>query len=223
NTGYGFENGDNISLGYDGTYISLNTTLDGYINIPEITLTGKRSDWGNQILGQFNAYMDKYNNDTGVYGFIGRTSSYIASLIGTTQETFYSFSGGANDPDKETLNKLRPGDRIEANNLFEYILNGYGRSFKAINVIPDRFQFGIDVASLLPFVSNSALTDSNVALIEQVYDSPFSYPRDTIKITKEKDKYKDSVLFNKSVRDVNYRKNINFYNKINFLGKSNWK
>jgi hypothetical protein len=32
------------------------------------------------------------------------------------------------DPDKETLNKLRPGDSIETNDMFEYIFGGYGRN-----------------------------------------------------------------------------------------------
>ncbi len=143
-------------------------------------------------------------------------------FIGTTNETFYSFSGGTNDPDKETLNKLRPGDNIDPNNLFEYILNGYGRAFKAANVSPDRFQLGIDIASLLPFVSNSELLNSDVALVEQVYKSPLSPPYDTIKIVKEKNKYRDSVQFNKAVENVNRRNDINFYNRIKFLGKSNW-
>ncbi|WP_370899834.1 hypothetical protein [Chryseobacterium gossypii] len=61
NTGYGFENGDNISLGYDGSYLSLNTTLDGYINIPEGVLKGSSSGWGSQIQSQFNSYVGELN------------------------------------------------------------------------------------------------------------------------------------------------------------------
>jgi hypothetical protein len=87
-------------------------------------------------------------NDDGIYGAIGGFSSYIASFIGTTNETFWSFSGGNNDPDKESLNKLRPHDKIEANNMFEYIINGYGRAIKAVNLRPDRFQTAIDMMSL---------------------------------------------------------------------------
>jgi len=36
NTGYGFESNSHIALGYDGSYKSLNTLLDDYINIPEV-------------------------------------------------------------------------------------------------------------------------------------------------------------------------------------------
>jgi len=58
------------------------------------------------------------------------------SGLGNNKETFYSFSGGTNDPDAETLKKLRPGDNIEANNMFEYIINGYGRAIKYVNLSP---------------------------------------------------------------------------------------
>ncbi|SDH84795.1 RHS repeat-associated core domain-containing protein [Chryseobacterium taeanense] len=43
NTGYGFESGSHIALGYDGSYQSLNTALD--ILIPEIIMKGEGSEW----------------------------------------------------------------------------------------------------------------------------------------------------------------------------------
>ncbi|WP_265429940.1 RHS repeat-associated core domain-containing protein [Chryseobacterium sp. YIM B08800] len=58
NTGYGFENTDHISLGYNGSYISLNTLLDGFIEIPEVVF----SSWGSSyIQSRFNSYMNKWN------------------------------------------------------------------------------------------------------------------------------------------------------------------
>jgi len=50
------------------------------------------------------------------------------SSLGNNKETFYSFSGGANDPDAETLKKLRPRDHIEANDMFYMIFMFYGRN-----------------------------------------------------------------------------------------------
>ncbi|MDW9379158.1 hypothetical protein GFU89_03045 [Chryseobacterium sp. JV558] len=46
------------------------------------------------------------------------TASFLDRYIRPTKsDTFYSFSGGTNDPDKETLNKLRPGDKIDFNKI----------------------------------------------------------------------------------------------------------
>ena len=92
--------------------------------------------------------IDPYVPIVSPYESIGVFSSYIASQIRTTTETFFSFSGGSNDPDKETLNKLRPGDRMDFNNMFEYIINGYGRAFKVVNLKPDHYQTAIDIMSL---------------------------------------------------------------------------
>ncbi|CAA7195129.1 DUF6443 domain-containing protein [Chryseobacterium potabilaquae] len=60
---------------------------------------------------------DKSNGSTGLLGL----SNWFRDIIGTTQETFYSFSGGKNAPDKETLNKLKPGDKIESNDLLQWL------------------------------------------------------------------------------------------------------
>ncbi|UKB86356.1 RHS repeat-associated core domain-containing protein [Chryseobacterium sp. MEBOG06] len=64
-----------------------------------------------------------------------------------TNVTFYSFSAGSNDPDKETLNKLKPQDKIDFNNMFEYILGGYGRATK-LNLQDGAFQFGLDIQGI---------------------------------------------------------------------------
>jgi hypothetical protein len=64
NTGNGFLSNDNVLLGYDGSYLSLNTTLDEYkyIDIPIVYLTGKSSSWGSQIQNSFNAFMNNSFN-----------------------------------------------------------------------------------------------------------------------------------------------------------------
>ncbi len=62
NTGFGFENLDHISLGYDGSYTSLNTALDDYINIPEVVLSGSSFFWGMQAQNGFNSYMGGWNS-----------------------------------------------------------------------------------------------------------------------------------------------------------------
>ncbi|WP_089697119.1 RHS repeat-associated core domain-containing protein [Chryseobacterium culicis] len=85
---------------------------------------------------------------TAIEDFSEDTANFLDRYIHSTNETFYSFSGGNNDPDKETLNKLRPGDNIEANNMFEYILNGTMRAVKIVNLRPDHYQTAIDMMSL---------------------------------------------------------------------------
>lgn len=129
-----------------------------------------------------------------------------------TTETMQSFTGGANETDPSTASKALPGDKLESNNMFEYILNGFNRSLS-----PDRFQFGIDMQGIgNPF--NFGKNDST-ALVEQISDSPFSLPRDTIKIVPTQTKTKDSIIFNKAVKDVKAQKLRDYRNEINFLGK----
>jgi len=88
-----------------------------------------------------------------VYGFVDSlTDAMPMSLSGTwttwTHENFFSFSGGINDPDKETLNKLRPGDNIEANDMFQQIFMFYGRNTKlsggSTGFQEGLVQFGLD-------------------------------------------------------------------------------
>ncbi|MGE8555717.1 MAG: RHS repeat-associated core domain-containing protein [Chryseobacterium jejuense] len=154
-------------------------------------------------------------------------ASYIhptTSFIKPTNETFFSFSGGNNDPDKETLNKLRPGDNIETNDMFQTIFMFYGRNTKlsggTTGFQEALVQFGLDVEGIgFPF----SIRNDSVALVEQIFKSPYSYSEDTIKMTTQKNKYRDSVKFNKAVKNVNYKNDMNFYNRTNFLGKSNWK
>ncbi|WP_330746031.1 DUF6443 domain-containing protein [Chryseobacterium sp. CP-77] len=129
-----------------------------------------------------------------------------------TQETFQIFTGGANETDPETMKKVLPGDKLETNNMFEYILNGFNRSRS-----PDLDQFAIDMQGIgNPFNFKS---NDSTALVEQISDSPFSYSRDTIKKVPTQTKTNDSIMFNKAVKNVNDQKLKNFYNKINFLGK----
>ncbi|WP_419868354.1 RHS repeat-associated core domain-containing protein [Chryseobacterium sp. CT-SW4] len=175
NTGFGFENLDHISLGYDGSYLSLNTALDDYINIPEIVLNGSSSSWGMQAQNNFNSYMKKWNGETGVYGAIGSFTSYTANLvnsfIGTTNETFYSFSGGTN----------------------EYILGGYGRSstFKGLDGF---LQFGIDIQGLHPSEEDSTMVHATV------FDP---YPHDSAKTILQKNIINEQQKFNKSIDSLN--------------------
>ncbi|KFE97018.1 RHS repeat-associated core domain-containing protein, partial [Chryseobacterium luteum] len=162
------------------------------------------------------------------YGAINAfESSMPMSLGGTmttwTNETFQIFTGGANETDPDTMKKVLPGDKLETNNMFEYIFGGYGRNTKlsggTTGFQEALVQFGLDAESLgNPFGFNN-----NIALTEQVFKSPYSYPEDTVKITTPKNKYSDSVRFHNAVKNVNDRNTINFYNRTNFLGKSNWK
>ncbi|WP_228463858.1 MULTISPECIES: RHS repeat-associated core domain-containing protein, partial [Chryseobacterium] len=106
-----------------------------------------------------------------VYGFVDSlTDAMLMSLGGTwttwTHEKFFSFSGGNNDPDKETLNKLRPGDTIESNNMFEYIFGGYGRNTKlsggTTGFQEALVQFGLDVEGIgNPFGKSSEPANSD--------------------------------------------------------------
>jgi hypothetical protein len=181
NTGYGFQNDSNIALGYDGTYQSLNTLLDAYINIPEVVLSGNSSGWGSQMQNHFNSFMKGRNGDYGLYGAIGRFSSYLASLIGSTNETFYSFSGGTNDPDKETLNKLRPHDNVEANDMFQTIFMFYGRNTKlsggTTGFQEALVQFGLDSEVVLDL--NKSFFNKN----DTIYFSDYTFDKNGIKDT----------------------------------------
>nr|WP_262904369.1 RHS repeat-associated core domain-containing protein [Chryseobacterium rhizoplanae] len=230
NVGNGFMDSNNILLGYSGNYLSLNSNYseggigDRVINVPEIILSGSSSEWGDQILRQFNSYMDKYNGKTGVYGMIGSFSSYIASFIRPTSETFQIFIGGANETDPLTMKKVRPGDKIETNDMFQTIFMFYGRNTKLSGGITGfeeaLIQFGLDVEGIgLPF----SIGNDSIALTEKVSKSPFSISYDTIKMTTQENKYHDSVQFNKAIKNVNHKNDMNFYNRIKFLGRSNWK
>ncbi|WP_159477324.1 DUF6443 domain-containing protein [Chryseobacterium sp. 18068] len=134
----------------------------------------------------------------------------------TESEMMQSFSGGANETDPATASKARGRDGLETNNMFEYILGAYGRSDTAKG-IEGLYQFAIDMATLgNPFGFGK---NDSTALVEQISDSPFSLPRDTIKIVPTQTKTKDSTIFNKAVKDVKAQKLRNYRNEINFLGK----
>ncbi len=95
------------------------------------------------------------NGSTGLLGL----SNWFRDLIGTTQETFYSSTGGVNDPDKETLNKLRPGDNIETNDMLQTIFMFYGRNTKlsggSTGFQEALVQFGLDTESLIDLNKSS--------------------------------------------------------------------
>jgi len=65
--------------------------------------------------------------------------------------------------------------------------------------------------------------NEKVALIERISDNPFNYSRDTIKITTQQNRLKDSAEFRRSVDSVNEVKKNTFYNQIKFLGRDDWK
>ncbi len=125
---------------------------DGSV-IENSPIQGKEGgDTGKTYLG-FNgqaSYLptDESNGSTGLLGL----SNWFRDLIGTTQETFYSSTGGVNDPDKETLNKLRPGDNIEANDMLQTIFMFYGRNTKlsggSTGFQEALVQFGLDVEGI---------------------------------------------------------------------------
>ncbi|WP_176764916.1 DUF6443 domain-containing protein [Chryseobacterium taihuense] len=62
NTEYGFESSDHIALGYNGSYLSLNTLIDGFIDIPEVVLNGDSSSWGSQMWNHFNSFTNSVNS-----------------------------------------------------------------------------------------------------------------------------------------------------------------
>lgn len=144
NTGYGFENGDNISLGYDGPYISLNTTLDGYINIPEITLTGNSSDWGNQIQTQFNNFM----NDT--FSWVQNHPREMTSLAGMIEGSSQLVAKGLknwNAPSSITKSRIfaevistRLPASAQALGKYSTVLKWGGRAVGAIGVANSLYQ-----------------------------------------------------------------------------------
>jgi len=91
NTGYGFESADHISLGYNGSYQSLNTLLDKYINIPEIVLTGSSSGWGSQAQGAFNSFMKDWYTWGGRGNWAFGTGATISGFVGIAQsENMYA-------------------------------------------------------------------------------------------------------------------------------------
>jgi hypothetical protein len=230
--GLGNNNGGIESGGYGGgnTYASLSAWGNSYSDL----LDGLRAGWADRGIGssinnfgilswwtdadgaQYGQYnMMKFATPSddkwegGSYGAITGFSSYLAGLIGSTNETFYSFSGGTNDPDKETLNKLRPHDKIEANNMFEYIINGYGRAIKAVNVSPDRFQAGIDGLSIVGLPDIFKRNDS-IWIHSTIYDP---YPHDTMKYVPFENFNIESAKLNnaaKAVNDKNYRNGWHF-------------
>ena len=71
----------------------------------------------------------------------------------SAHENFFSSTGGINEPDKETLNKLRSGDTIEANDMLETIFMFYGRNTKlsggSTGFQDALVQFGLDSESAL--------------------------------------------------------------------------
>ncbi|MCQ4142530.1 hypothetical protein [Chryseobacterium sp. EO14] len=85
NTGYGFESGSHIALGYDGSYKSLNTTLDGYINIPEVVLSGNSSGWGSQMQNHFNAFMKDWYTPLGRGNWFFGTGATLSGFAGIVQ------------------------------------------------------------------------------------------------------------------------------------------
>ncbi|AZA80207.1 RHS repeat-associated core domain-containing protein [Chryseobacterium sp. G0186] len=78
-------------------------------------------------------------------------------------QTFQIFTGGANETDPNTMNKVLPGDKLETNNMFEYILNGFNRS-RTPKEEDGLYQFGIDIQSLNPFSSGGKNNDTIVPL-----------------------------------------------------------
>ncbi|WP_419870498.1 RHS repeat-associated core domain-containing protein [Chryseobacterium sp. CT-SW4] len=189
----------------NGTVMS-NVSVDGGNTSPFVQLNegGTITKLAADDLASMNAIVDMLPMSLG------------GSWTTWTQETFQVFTGGTNETDPSTMEKVLPGDRLEANNMFEYIFGGYGRS-NTPKGGDGLIQFGLDIEGIgNPF--NFKRNDST-ALVEQISDSPFSYPRDTIKKVPTKTKTIDSIRFNKAVKNVNDQKLKNFYNSINFLDK----
>ncbi|MBD3907365.1 RHS repeat-associated core domain-containing protein, partial [Chryseobacterium muglaense] len=89
NTGYGFTSNSHIALGYDGSYQSLNTLLDDYINIPEVVLTGNSSGWGNQIQNFFNSYMSNILSKT---SFLANTAIGLGATVNIPRTGVFQYN-----------------------------------------------------------------------------------------------------------------------------------
>ena len=151
--------------------------------------------------------------------FSENTAKFLDRYIRTTKsDTFYSSAGGTNDPDKETLNKLRPGDKIETSDLLQTIFLFYGRNTK-LNAGTTGFQealvqFGLDVEGIgNPFRKTTSLDSMTVKVtsLDSVNYTGFTREKDTTIFYNQNiqggfDKAYKPVLdssYNRSIRNFN--------------------
>jgi len=76
NTGTGFVSSDNIGLGYDGSYTSLNTALDGYTDLPELTINASR--W-------YYAFTGNYFSKNGKKSIFDHLDKHIGAMATITE------------------------------------------------------------------------------------------------------------------------------------------
>ncbi|SIT28560.1 RHS repeat domain-containing protein [Chryseobacterium gambrini] len=98
-------------------------------------------------------------------------------------ENFFSSTGGINDPDKETLNKLRSGDTIEANDMLETIFMFYGRNTKlsggSTGFQDALVQFGLDSESALGINKSIFYNNDTIYLEDYTFKKNSIVPIDT--------------------------------------------
>ncbi|KXH83719.1 hypothetical protein [Chryseobacterium kwangjuense] len=96
----------------------------------------------------------------------------------SAHENFFSSTGGINEPDKETLNKLRSGDTIEANDMLQTIFMFYGRNTKlsggSTGFQEALVQFGLDSESVLDL--NKTILNKN----DTVYFQDYTFEKNSI-------------------------------------------
>uniref|UniRef100_UPI0025F6C8A9 hypothetical protein n=1 Tax=uncultured Chryseobacterium sp. TaxID=259322 RepID=UPI0025F6C8A9 len=71
NTGYGFADTAKIGLAYDGSYTSLNTALDGYTDLPELTINASR--W-------YYAFTGNYFSKNGKKSIFNHLDKHIGTM-----------------------------------------------------------------------------------------------------------------------------------------------
>ncbi|SDM14510.1 hypothetical protein SAMN05216273_11486 [Chryseobacterium taihuense] len=99
NAGYGFESSDHIALGYNGSYLSLNTLIDGFIDIPEVVLTGSSSGWGSQIFGHVKSFMDNWYSPGGKLNwFVSSAATALENTAGSFRITNGDYNGSSFSP-----------------------------------------------------------------------------------------------------------------------------
>ncbi|MBW3524742.1 DUF6443 domain-containing protein [Chryseobacterium sp. NKUCC03_KSP] len=131
------------------------------------------------------------------------------SGLGDNKETFYSLSGGVNEPDPETMKKVKPGDRIESNDMFERIFMFYGRNrwLERKNIGDAAIQFGLDVEG----IGNPFSGDDDSIFISETLRYPIQH--DTVKKVSRSNELIDRQDFRNKVDSINRAEGNEWHNK----------
>ncbi|OBW43164.1 hypothetical protein AB670_00356 [Chryseobacterium sp. MOF25P] len=131
------------------------------------------------------------------------------SGLGDNKETFYSLSGGINEPDPETMKKVKPGDKIESNDMFERIFMFYGRNrwLERKNIGDAAIQFGLDVEG----IGNPFSGDDDSIFISETLRYPIQH--DTVKKVSRSNELIDRQDFRNKVDSINRAEGNEWHNK----------